>query len=226
MKYEIVGENFPAVVCHLDPNESMMTESGSMIWMSPNMEMTTEAGGLGKMFGRALSGESIFMNHYKAVGGNGLIAFGGSFPGTIIPLDASSGIVCQKRAFLAGEESVSLSIYFNQKLGKGLFGGEGFIMQKLGGTGTAFLEIDGAVQSYDLGAGQKIIVDTGNLAAMDSTCKMDIVRVKGAKNLLFGGEGLFNTVITGPGKVWLQTMPASGLAAAIMPYLPISTSST
>ena len=223
MKYEIVGESMPAVICELQANESMITESGSMAWMSPNMNMSTNAGGsLGRAFGRIFSGESIFQNIYTAQGGPGLIAFASSFPGSIraVEITPQRPVVVQKSGFLASESSVELSVFFQKKLGAGFFGGEGFIMQKLSGSGTAFLEIDGSAVEYDLAPGQRLVVDTGNLAMMDATCSIDIKSVKGVKNVLFGGEGLFLTVVTGPGKVVLQTMPISGMAAALIPFLP------
>lgn len=213
----------PVVTCTLQENEKMITESGAMSWMSPNMRMeTTTNGGLGKAFGRMFSGEAMFQNTYTAVGGQGMIAFASSFPGTILPFQISptNTIVVQKKGFLAAEAGVQLSIHFKQKLGAGFFGGEGFIMQKLSGQGMAFIEIDGSVVEYDLAPGQQIVVDTGNLAAMTETCTMTIQQIKGAKNVLFGGEGLFNTVVTGPGKVYLQSMPVSALAAALLPYIP------
>jgi len=153
-----------------------------------------------------------------------LIAFASSFPGEIRVLEIGPGreMVVQKSGFLAAEQSVQLSVFFQKKLGAGFFGGEGFIMQKLSGHGIAFVEFDGHVVEYELGAGQSIIVDTGYLAAMDATCTMDIQTVPGAKNMFFGGEGIFNTVVHGPGRVYLQTMPISGVAAAIRPYIPTS----
>ena len=221
MKYEIIGEPMPVVVCHVDQGESMITERGSMVWMSPNMDMQTSAGGLGKAFGRMFSGDSLFQNTYTAMGGPGMIAFASSMPGAIraVEITPDRPVVVQKRGFLASEAGVELSIFFQKKLGAGFFGGEGFIMQKLSGSGTAFLEIDGSAVEYELAAGQQIIVDTGNLAMCDATCSIDIQTVKGVKNVLFGGEGLFNTVVTGPGKVMLQTMPLSGVAAALAPFL-------
>lgn len=222
MNYEIKGGEFPALVCSLEPNETMVTEGGGMSWMSPNMQMkTTTNGGIGKMLGRMVSQESLFQNKYTAIGGPGMISFASSFPGEIIPLDVSDGkeYICQKSAFLASTEGVDLSIQFRKKLGAGLFGGEGFIMQKISGNGTAFIEVDGSVIRYTLAAGQQIIIDTGHLVMMSSTCQMDIQTVKGAKNILFGGEGLFNTVVTGPGEVAIQTMPITKLAQRIQPYI-------
>ena len=222
MQYTILGNDLPVVTCNLAPGESMITERGSMAWMSPNMKMETAAGGLGKAFGRMFSGEAIFQNIYTAQGGPGMIAFASSFPGSIRAVQITPGrdVIAQKAAFLASERSVELSVHFQKKLGAGFFGGEGFIMQRLSGSGIAFLEIDGAAIEYDLAPGQQMVVDTGYLAMMDATCSMDIQTVPGLKNKFFGGEGFFNTVITGPGRIVLQTMPISGVAAAIRPFIP------
>lgn len=222
MKYNIQGEPMPVVICHLEAGESMITERGSMVWMSGNMRMETQTGGLGKAFGRLFSGESIFQNTYTAVGGPGMIAFASSFPGTIraVEITPSMPVIAQKSAFLAATPGVELSIHFQKKFGTGLFGGEGFIMQRLSGHGMAFLEIDGSAVEYSLAPGQQLIVDTGNLTMVDATCQIDIQTVKGAKNVLFGGEGLFNTVVTGPGRVVLQTMALPAFASALIPYLP------
>lgn len=222
MKYNIQGEPMPVVICHLEAGESMITERGSMVWMSGNMRMETQTGGLGKAFGRLFSGESIFQNTYTAVGGPGMIAFASSFPGTIRAVEITPGmpVIAQKSAFLAATPGVELSVHFQKKFGTGLFGGEGFIMQRLSGHGMAFLEIDGSAVEYTLAPGQQIIVDTGNLAMVDATCQIDIQTVRGAKNVLFGGEGLFNTVVTGPGRVVLQTMALPAFASALIPYLP------
>ena len=220
MQYELKGGNFPVVVCQLESGEKMITEKGSMVWMSPNMEMETVGGGLGKMFSKAFSGESMFQNIYTARG-EGLIAFGSSFPGMILPLEVAPGreYILQKTAFLASEAGVELSIHFNKKAGAGYFGGEGFIMQKLSGSGTAFVEVDGEIVEYTLGPGEKMIIDTGNVLGFESGVSIDIQQVKGLKNKLLGGEGFFNTVLTGPGKIWLQTMPISGVAGAIAPFI-------
>ena len=222
MNYQIKGEPLPIVICTLDSGESIMCESGAMSWMSPNMQMETVGGGVGKIFGRMLSGESMFQNRYTAAGGTGMIAFASHFPGSIraVQITPDKPIVVQKSAFLACEPNVELSVFFQKKLGAGLFGGEGFIMQKLSGTGIAFIEIDGYAMEYDLKPGQQIIADTGYLAMMDSTCKMDVQTVKGVKNVVFGGESLFNTVITGPGRVILQTMPASAFAVMLGSMIP------
>lgn len=222
MKYNIQGEPMPVVICHLEAGESMITERGSMVWMSANMRMETKAGGLGKALGRMFGGESIFQNTYTAEGGPGMIAFASSFPGAIraVEITPNMPVIAQKSAFLAATPGVDLSIHFQKKVGAGFFGGEGFIMQKLSGSGTAFLEIDGSTVEYDLERGQSMIVDTGYLAAMDDTCTMEIVSVPGVKNKLFGGEGLFNTVVHGPGHIILQSMPISAVASCLSPFFP------
>lgn len=223
MEYQIEGTPLPVVICQLEPGETMITERGSMSWMTPNMRMeTTTNGGLGKAFGRLLAGEALFQNRYTAQGGPGLIAFASSFPGSIRAFEIGPGkeLVVQKSGFLAAEAGVELSVFFQKKLGSGFFGGEGFIMQKLSGQGIAFAEFDGHVVEYELAAGQSLVVDTGYIAAMDATCSMDIVTVPGVKNAFFGGEGLFNTVVSGPGHIWLQTMPISSVAAVLRPFFP------
>ncbi len=221
MKYEIRGGSFPIVICQLEAGEKMITEKGSMTWMTPNMQMETQGGGLGKMFSKAFSGESMFQNIYTAQGGPGMITFGSSFPGKIVPIELTPGKewILQKSAFLASEASVNLDIFFNKKFGAGLFGGEGFIMQRVSGSGICFAEIDGELVEYQLQAGQQMIIDTGYVAGFESSVSIDIQQVKGMKNKLLGGEGFFNTVLTGPGRIWLQTMPIPGVAGAIQPYI-------
>lgn len=222
MRYQIMGTPLPVVECHLESGEKMITEKGAMSWMSPNMKMETTAGSIGKAFGRMFSGEAMFQNIYTAQNGEGMIAFASSFPGSILAFDISPGneIIVQKSGFLASEAGVTLSVFFQKKLGAGFFGGEGFIMQKLSGTGTAFVEIDGHAITYELAPGQSMVIDTGYLAAMSSTCRMEIQKVPGLKNMFFGGEGVFNTVVSGPGKIILQTMPISNVAGCLMPFLP------
>ena len=223
MRYEIKGETLPVVLCYLDNGERMITERGSMSWMSPNMKMeTTSNGGIGKAIGRMFAGEALFQNVYTAMGGSGMIAFASSFPGKIVAYDIGPGreLVVQKSGFLASEAGVDLSVFFQKKFGAGLFGGEGFIMQRLTGQGTAFLEFDGHIVEYDLEPGQQIVVDTGYLAAMESTCGIDVRSVPGVKNMVFGGEGIFNTVISGPGHIWLHTMPISNVAGEIVRFIP------
>lgn len=223
IKYEIEGGSLPVVICYPEMGQTLCTQSGAMSWMSPNMQMQTNSGGgIKKALGRLFSGDSIFMNEYTPQGGNGMIAFASSFPGSIIPFEITNGngIIVQKSGFLAMEKGLDLSVFFQKSLGRGFFGGEGFIIQRISGEGTAFVEIDGYCKEYTLAAGESIIVDTGYLAAMSETCTMDIQTVKGIKNALFGGEGIFNTRITGPGKVYIQSMPIINTAQRLIPYLP------
>lgn len=221
MKYEIKGGNLPVVICHLEKGECMISDSGAMSWMDPVMSMETKSGGISKSFGRMFSGETIFQNHYQATE-DGMIAFASSFPGNIKAIEVKPGheIIIQKSAFLAGSGNIEMSVFFNKKFSAGLVGGEGFIMTKIGGSGIVFLEIDGSAIEYDLLPGQQMVIDTGYLAMMDATCTIDIQSVKGIKNKLLGGEGFFNTIITGPGKIVLQTMPISAVAASLIPFLP------
>ena len=222
MTYEIKGGAFPVVVCQMEKGEQMITESGSMVWQTPDFKMETTGGGLGKMFAKAFAGESIFQNIYTAQRDGAMITFGSSFPGKILPLAIGPGqeFILQKRSFLAAESGVALDIHFSKKLGAGFFGGEGFIMQRLSGQGTAFAEIDGELMEYTLGPGEQLLVDTGNVAGFQVGVSMDIQQVPGLKNKFLGGEGLLNTLLTGPGKVWLQTMPISNVALAIRPFIP------
>lgn len=225
MRYEIKGSPFPAAICYLDDGEQMITEGGGMSWMSPNMVMdTTTNGGLGKALGRVLSHDKMFQNRYTCKGSNGMISFASCFPGDIRAIEVHPGeeYICAKSSFLASTPGVEMSVYFRKKLGAGLFGGEGFIMQKYTGEGLFFIEIDGSPIEYDLQPGEKILIDTGHLVMMSASCKMDIQTIKGIKNIFFGGEGLFNTVVEGPGKVILQTMPIYNLAASIAKYIPTS----
>ena len=224
MKTEISGEFLPVLTCKLQKGEQVYTETGGMSWMTQNIKMETNTnGGIMKGLGRALSGESIFMNTYTAEKDEEEIAFASSFPGQILEFDLQNGesIICQKKAFMCAEKSVDMKMHFRKKLGAGFFGGEGFIMQKITGPGRAFLELDGDIVKKELVEGETLKVDNGYVAAMTEGVKLDITTVKGVKNVVFGGEGLFLTTLTGPGTVWLQSMPISKLAGAIYPYLSI-----
>ena len=221
MEYKIEGTPLPVVICNVKDGERIVSESGAMSWMTPNMLMETSSrGGIGKVFSRAFSGESLFLNVFTAQG-DGMIAFASSMPGMIIPFEIQPGreMIVQKSGFLAATDGVELSIAFQKKMGSGFFGGEGFIMQKLSGHGTAFVEIDGYCKVYELKAGETMIVSTGFIAAMDATCTMDVKMVPGLKNVFFGGEGMFNTYVTGPGRVYIQTMPILELSRRIGVYV-------
>ncbi|MCL2115890.1 MAG: TIGR00266 family protein [Methanobrevibacter sp.] len=222
MKYEIKGGAFPVVICELEQGERIVTEGGGMAFMTPQIKMeTSTGGGLMKGLARTFSGESLFLNYYTAEGPNQSIGFASSFPGTIMPIRISgnSSIIAQKTAFLAAEDGVEISTHFRKNLASGFFGGEGFILQKFTGEGIVFLEIDGDTIEYNLKAGERMVIDQGHLAAMDQSVEFDIQRVKGVKNMLFGGEGMFLANVTGPGRVWLQTMPLSNFINIILPYV-------
>ena len=222
MRYTIEGGTLPTVIIQLDPGEKLLSEVGGRTWSrGPVLTETKAEGGAGKALGRMFMGESLFMNTYTAQG-TVEIAFSSSFPGRIVPrvLQPGESIVCQKRAFLCATYGVELAVHFQKKLGAGFMGGEGFIMQRVTGPGLVFLEVDGYCQEYDLQPGESLVCDTGVLAVMDATCTLDIQMVKGVKNMFLGGEGLFDTVITGPGKVFLQTTTIPKLANQMVPYLP------
>lgn len=222
MQYNIVGGNLPAVIVSLNQGESVKCESGAMSWMDPSIQMETNTdGGVGKLFGRMVTGESLMLNTYTA-SAPGEIAFASSFPGSIVAYTVTPDrpIMAQKGAFLASVGNINMTVGFNKKVGGGFFGGEGFLMQKFEGDGIVFFEIDGSTVEYDLQPGQVKIVDTGYLAVMDASVTLDIEMVKGLKNMVFGGEGLFNTTLTGPGHIVLQTMPIPNTATVLYRYMP------
>ena len=223
MDYTIKGGNLPVVCINLNKGEAVKCEAGAMSWMDDCIRMETKGGGIGKVSGRLVSGETMMLNTYTAQQ-NGEIAFASSYPGSIIAREITPGqsVIAQKGAFLASFGDIEMNVFFQKRLGTGVFGGEGFIMQEFKGNGLVFFEIDGSVAEYTLQAGQKKIIDTAHLAMMDASCKMNIERIKGVKNIMFGGEGLFNTTVEGPGKVYLQTMPFNNLAARIIAMIPSS----
>ena len=222
MKYEVKCQPFPILTFHMDQGEAIKCQSGAMAWMTPGIKMETKTGGLGGMFKKAVVGESLALNHYSAEQA-GELTLNVNGPGEIMVFNISEApIIAQKCSFLAATEGVNMDVYLQKKFSAGLFGGEGFLMQKFSGSGYVWIEIDGAAQERTLAAGEQLIVETGFVAAMEETCTMDIQTVKGLTNIVLGGEGLFNTVVTGPGKVWLQTMPAPALAMNLYKYMPTS----
>ncbi len=227
MRYEINGTTLQTLDVYLDNGEALFTESGGMAWMKGNVEMSTNTrGGLLKGLARSLSGESLFLTTYTCKGGQSMVTFTPEAPGSIVPVPLGSGEsrICQKDAFMVAEDSVTLEIHFRRKLGSGLFGGEGFILQKVTGPGLAWVEIAGEVREYSLQPGETMQVDPGHIAMYEPSVNYDIQRVKGVKNMLFGGEGLFLASLTGPGRIWLQSLPLSNLASKLMQYMPIKTS--
>ncbi len=220
MKYEIANQPFTVLTLYMEAGESIKCQSGAMAWMTPGIIMETKTGGLGGMFKKMIVGESLALNHYTAERA-GELTLAKHSPGDILAFNISeTPIIAQKTAFLASTENVNMDIYIQHKAGVGFFGGEGFLMQKYSGSGFAWLEIDGAVQERVLEPGERLIVDSGFVAAMEASCTMEIQTIKGAANIFLGGEGLFNTVVTGPGKVWLQTMPINALAMNLYAYMP------
>lgn len=222
MKYEIIGGSFPAVNVKLDAGESVITQSGAMAWEEPTIEMQTNAeGGLLKSIGRMFSGASLMFVTHTATQDDSDITFSASFPGTIkeFKIDAEHEYFAQKSAFLVAEPTVNVDASVNKNFWAGLLGGEGFILQKFTGEGTMLAEIDGSVVELDLKEGEQIKIETGHVAIFESTVAYDVESVKGFKNVMFGGQGLFLTTLTGPGKVWLQTLTAQDMAHKLNPYI-------
>lgn len=223
MRYEIHGTLLPSVDVYLEAGEAVYTESGGMAWMKGDIQMETGTrGGLLAGLGRSLAGESLFMTTYTCQSGSGLVTFTPEAPGRILDFELAAGqsLICQKDAFMAAQEGVSLEMFFRKRLGAGLFGGEGFILEKITGPGVVFVEIAGDVREYTLQAGEVMRMDPGHIALYEPSVDYDIAAVRGLKNVLFSGEGLFLATLRGPGKVWLQSMPLQNLAAKIRKYIP------
>jgi len=227
MEFKIIGTVMQALEVHLRQGEAMYTESGGMAWMMGPVHMETSSrGGVFKGLGRMLAGESFFMTTYTCQGPECLVVFTPEAPGKVLALHLAEGesVIAQKDAFMCAQNSVQLEMHFRKRLGAGLFGGEGFILQKLTGPGWVFLEIPGEVQAYQLGPNHELKIDPGHIAAFEPTVDYDIARVKGLKNILFSGEGLFLATLRGPGKVWLQTLPLPNLAQKLARYMPFKRS--
>jgi uncharacterized protein (TIGR00266 family) len=225
MKYDLQGTTMQILNLEVDRGETIVSESGRLIYMSDNVSMDTKMkGGLWSSIKRKFAGESFFLVHFTSQGGNGIVSFGSEFPGKIIPLEIKKGeeIISQKDAFLCSEESITFDATWTKKIGAGILGGEGLILIKVKGHGTAFFNVGGEVTKIDLKKGQKIRVDTGNLAMFDAGVNYSVERVKGVKNMIWGGEGLFLATCEGPGRVWVQSMPVNELAGKIAEYLPSS----
>jgi uncharacterized protein (TIGR00266 family) len=223
LKYKIDGTTLPVVTIQLEPGVKIYSESGGMSWMSGNVDMDTNTGGgLGRMFRRAVAGESLFITDYSVPAGSGIVAFASEFPGKIVDLHLAEGeqVIVQKDAFMCAEKSVDLDMHFRSRIGTGLFGGEGFILQRLTGPGDAFVEFDGEIVTYDLQPGQVLKVDTGHVAMFQPSVQFDVTMLRGFRNIVLGGEGLFLATLRGPGRVWLQTMPLMKLANKVLQYLP------
>jgi len=222
MKFKVRGTTLQIADVELGSGESVYTEKGGMSWMSANINMETNTkGGIMKGIGRMFSGESLFMTTYTCEEGTGLVSFSSEFPGKIVPMKLKAGesVICQRDSFMFAESSVEMKMEFRKKLGAGLFGGEGFFMQRISGPGNAFLEVAGEITEYTLSPGQVLKVDPGHIAFFEPTVQYSITTVKGVKNVLFGGEGLFLATLEGPGKIWLQSMPLANLARRLKPYI-------
>ncbi len=223
LRYQIIGTTMQAVVLELQPGQTIYSEAGAMSWMSSNVTMqATSGGGLGKVLGRLLTGESLFVVDYTSPGGTGFVAFSNDFPGKVLPIQLGPGqaVVVQKSSFMCAEKSVQMEIHWQKRLGAGLFGGEGFLLQRLTGPGLFFAELDGEIVEYNLEAGQELKVDPGHVAMFEPGVNFDVELVRGITTILFGGEGLFLARLRGPGRVWLQTMPMANLVGQIIRYLP------
>jgi uncharacterized protein (TIGR00266 family) len=232
MDHKVIGTVMPVLEIALDASESIVSEGGQLSWMTHSIELETAASGKAGAKGvlgvvkRAVAGGSIFMTEYTAAGNPGMVAFATKVPGQILPIhvDGSNQYMVHRGGYLAGVPSVNLEIGFQQKFSAGLFGGAGFILQKVSGEGDAWIELDGEIVTYELQAGENIRVHPGHVGMFEAGVAFELDRIKGVKNIFFGAEGLFFAKLTGPGKVWLQTMPLPNLAAALAPYLPQSTS--
>lgn len=227
MRSEIQGTTLQTLDIYLQAGESVFTESGGMAWMKGDVSMETNTrGGLLKGLARSLSGESLFLTNYTCRSGEAMVTFTPEAPGSIIRVELADGQsrICQKDAFMVAEDSVELSVHFRRKLGSGLFGGEGFVLQKVTGPGIAWVEIAGEVREYELAGGETMKIDPGHIAMYEPSVDYDIQRVKGVKNMLFGGEGLFLATLTGPGKIWLQSLPLANLASKLQQYMPTKSS--
>jgi uncharacterized protein (TIGR00266 family) len=227
MEYKVFGSVMQSLDVYMTQGESIYTESGGMAWMGGNIKMDTNTkGGLMAGLGRKLAGESFFMTTYTCQSSKGFVTFTPEIPGKVVPMELEAGqsLICQKDAFMCAKASVELEMHFRRRLGSGLFGGEGFILQKLTGPGTAFLEVPGEVRAYTLQAGQVLQIDPGHIAAFEPSVDYDISRVKGITNVFFSGEGLFLATLRGPGRIWLQTLPISNLALKLARYMPTRSS--
>ncbi len=223
VNYEITGTILPVLTVKLKPGDKIFSSSGGMSWMTQTVQMDTNTGGgLGKMFRRAISGESLFIVDYFTNSSEGDVAFASEFPGKIVVLNLQEGqqMIVQKDSFMCAEKSVDIDLHFRKRLGAGFFGGEGFILQKLSGPGQAFVNFDGEIVERTLAAGELLRVDTGHVAMIEPSVDFDVEMVRGFKNILLGGVGLFLATLRGPGRVWLQTMTMNKLAQKIAQYMP------
>lgn len=227
MQSRIVGTTMPVLEFTLDPNESVISEAGEISWLSASIQMTTHTqfGGGGGLFGvlkRVAGGGTLFMSEYRALGAPGEVAFATKVPGHIVPVEIGAGheYMIHRHGFLCATPQVQLGVGFQRSLGAGIFGGDGFLLQKVSGLGTAWLELSGEVVVKDLQPGETLRVHPGHIGAFQASVSFQITTIPGIKNMIFGGDGLFLAALTGPGRVWLQTLPISRLALELMEYMP------
>ncbi|MBL7206143.1 MAG: TIGR00266 family protein [Candidatus Aenigmarchaeota archaeon] len=223
MKYDLQGSTMQMLNIEIPEGKTIISESGRMVYMTDNIQMETKSkGGFWSGVKRKFAGESFFLVNFSSIGSKGLVAFGSEFPGKIVPMKLVAGqeIIAQKDAFLCAEDTVNFDATWARKLGAGVLGGEGLILIKVRGPGTCFFNVGGEISEINLKAGQKIRVDTGNLAMFDSSITYSVERVKGVRNMIWGGEGLFLATCTGPGRVWVQSLPINEFAGKIAEYLP------
>lgn len=229
MQHKIIGSTMPVLEMTLEPGESIIAEAGELSWMTSSIELhtSTSAGANKGFFGamkRAAGGGTLFMTEYRSNAGSGVVAFATKVPGQILPVDVGRGrgYLVHRHGFLCGTPAIELSVGFQRSLGAGVFGGQGFVLQKIAGEGTAWIELDGEVVTYDLAPGETLRVHPGHVGMFEATVNFDIATLPGIRNVLFGGDGLFLAALSGPGRVWLQSLPLSNLAHALAPYLPSS----
>lgn len=223
LKYHILGTIQQTLAVELQSGQTIFSDTGAMSWMTATATMSTKTGGgLGGMFKRAVSGATVFIIDFTVAGGPGQVAFTTDFPGKILPIELEAGqsIILHKHAFLCAEKSVTLDVFFTRKLGAGLFGGEGFILQKLTGPGIAFAELDGDAVEYQLQPNQVMKVEPGHVAMFEGTVAFDIEMIKGMTNILFGGEGLFLATLKGPGRMWLHSLAVTKMAHRLLEHMP------
>ncbi|GAC1462454.1 MAG: hypothetical protein PVSMB7_02610 [Chloroflexota bacterium] len=226
MDHSILGTTMPVLEVHLDPGESIVSVAGELSWMSSsiNLHTRTSMAGSSSVFGalrRAAGGGTFFMSEYTAEGEPGLLAFATKVPGHILPVSVTPGraYLVHRHGFLCATPEVELGLGFQQRLGAGIFGGDGFRLQKITGSGTTWIELDGEVVTYDLGPGETMRVHPGHVGMFEEGVGFDIARIKGVRNMLFGGDGIFLAALTGPGKIWLQSLPLASLAHALSHYM-------